>query len=76
MGKFFYLSVQNILFFYLIYKYLHIEAGLFKTTVTFVELSRTQAKWFENRALSTMFEPNEEEVTGGWRKFRKGEFHC
>ena len=30
---------------------------------------------FECRVLSTMFEPKEEEVTAGWRKFRKGELH-
>jgi len=72
----FYLSVRKFLFYYLIYKNLHIEAGLFKTIVICVELSRIQAKGFENRVLSTMFEPNEDEVTGYLRKFRKRELHC
>lgn len=56
---------------HILYKNLHIEAGLFKTIMLPVSNLVEQAKWFENRVLSTMFEPNEKEVG---ENFVKGNF--
>jgi hypothetical protein len=52
--------------------YGHYECETWSVTLK----KENRLKTFEKRALSRKSGPKREEMTGGWRNWNNGEFHC